>query len=521
MQIGIDFGTCFSIIAFTERKNNPTIPGNYQNGIPSTFMYSQTQKKYLFGNECDIGESIFDPADVIRHIKKKVRENPDNLDYPPLKTGGKEFSIRYILENYLDYLIGFCLTVAEESAEISEPLDAVTITVPVGISSGRMMSTDYRLLLQNTVMKLTGLPADKVYVLEEPVAAALSYCFVKERRKRVDKTQKVLVFDLGGGTCDTSIVEYNSFSNECFVKASEGDLNLGGNDWDDALANDIMRKYGLTEFSDDNERASFIKAMNDLKHKLSRKTSESVNFKYKGRTFVVEDYTRKEFEAATKHLLDKAMALVHKTVSSYSSQGIQAIDKIVLVGGSCNMPQVVDRLKQEFPQKTTEIRLFDPSGAIARGAAIHASLMQDIGVVDRIVNQITSKTYGFSSFNSGLNKQMIFNMIYKDTPFKDKDTIENSSGKAFTPLNDDQAQATFIVYESENVKGTGPHADWSDFNHGERPNGLVVSVDIPAEYENKATQYALYPTFTLDKNGIFNLIIRDKDGRIVSKKRNV
>ena len=374
MQIGIDFGTCFSIIAFAEGRT-PYIPKDFKEGIPSLFMYSRSQGKCLFGTECLRGEALHYPADVIRHIKKKVRENPGNLDHPPLKSGGKEYSIRYILENYLDYLIGYSRVVAEEEADICEPLDAVTITVPVDISGGRMLATDYRLLLQQTVRKLTKLPAYKVHVLEEPAAAAIGYLYVAYRRARIDETKKVMVFDLGGGTLDISIVEYNPYTNVYAVKASEGDLDLGGNDWDEALAKDVMRKCNISGFADENERVGFINSMNALKHLLTLDTVATVPFNHMGTTRIVVNYTRKEFEAATKPLLDRAMTLAKKTVSNYSPMGINAIDTIVLVGGSCNMPQVMERLQKEFPTKASEVKRFDPSGAIARGAAIHARLM--------------------------------------------------------------------------------------------------------------------------------------------------
>ena len=247
MIIGIDFGTCYSSAAIMNGLIPVTtfIKDSTGMGIPSLFMYSEEKDREMYGEECETGDAFRHSADIIRYMKRTVREDPANLERT-VGSGGREYTLSQVIERYLTYLITEIKNAAIRSGEYSNTeIEAVTITAPVGIASGQMMASEYNKLLQDCIMRITGLPKENVRILQEPVAAAISYLYSEDIRTHYDDVQKILVFDLGGGTLDVSIVEHDPKTMEYRILAKEGDLELGGNDWDNALRNRILEKTGI------------------------------------------------------------------------------------------------------------------------------------------------------------------------------------------------------------------------------------------------------------------------------------
>ena len=175
MKIGIDFGTCFSSIGFMNGRRPVTniLDDRNNSGIPTLFMYSKSKNEELYGYDCTTFEAIINNKDVVRYMKKMVRDNPNNLN-KIVTSGGKNFTIREILKKYLKYLIAQSQVAATKSFEFeSSYIENITITTPVAISSGSMTSTDYKQLLVDTIKEITGLDYSNINVVEEPVAAAI------------------------------------------------------------------------------------------------------------------------------------------------------------------------------------------------------------------------------------------------------------------------------------------------------------------------------------------------------------
>ena len=515
MELGIDFGTCFSSIAIMNgtRPMTNLFDDDRGAGIPTLFMYSRKYQQEVYGFECTKSDAIQNSEDVVRYMKKMVRENPNNLD-KIVMSGGKKYTIRDILKRYLNYLIAQAKVAASEIDDIKNPnIESVTITVPVGISSGQMPTTDYRSLLQNEIIEITGLSKYNVHILEEPSAAAMSYLYKRCVIQRYDKKQTILVFDLGGGTLDVSIVEYDSATGTYGVKAKEGDLNLGGNDWDNALVDAALRKLGIREFSSAVERIDFQLRINALKHSLTDSDCATMPITYNGDVKPLL-FTRKEFEEITKGLLDRAISLTKKAINSYSSRGVSALDKIVLVGGGSNMPQVYNRMMSEFPQLgESGIVVYEPSKAIAKGAAIYSKLKPTPDPTPGGFDDIATCTYGFNCTRSRDGKRMIYNLLFKGTHFGSDGKIIVKETDSFCAVKDSQTEVNWTVYESNAEKGFGEDANWMDYGSNEHKNGMEVIIKIPPEYIGKARLYKHWVTFCLDKNGILEIIITDKDGR--------
>lgn len=528
MIIGIDFGTCFSCIAYMNSfRAQSLIADEDRLGIPTIFMYSKRSDKELYGYECSSVEATMNSADVIRYMKRTIRENPNNLNATVI-SGGKSYTIKYIVKQYLLYLIAQAKVAANQINEsINTDVEGVTITAPVGIAEGQMTATDYNKLLVDTIIEITGLPKSKVSVLQEPVSAAISYLYSENIKKKYNNKQTILVFDLGGGTLDVTIVEHNPMTMEYVIKAKEGDLKLGGNDWDDALSNAVLNKLGIAgSFNTAEEKSRFRDYIIRLKHHLSNLEEDLIAFRYNGSSKVA-DFTRAEFEQATKKLLDRAIIVTKKAINSFSG-GLSGIDKIILVGGSSNMPQIRKRMLSEFaPLGEANIVTYDPSKAIAKGAAVYSKMeaSRPVGGTNSqkiVVKDIATHTYGFNCRRSSDKKDMIYNLLFKGTPFGSDGKIVVKSDTDFVAVEDSQTVVEWVVYESDGKKGVGENANWMEYGSNENKNGMRVTVHIPPEYLGKARSYSHWVTFSLDVNGILEIIITDKNGnRIGYDKKQI
>ncbi len=497
MILGIDFGTCFSLIAVKNNEDDNLVKCNHipgcDSGVPTVFGYSSGQPKYGF--DCR------NEREVIKYIKKIIRENPTQINRETISIGDKSFSASHILKGFLDSIIRKTIAGVQQDFDIINQtvVEAVAITAPVGIANGQMLATEYNALLKRTVKEITGLSDDKVYVLEEPVAGAISYL---QARGDMSRNQTVLVFDLGGGTLDVSIVKYDSENQSFRVCAKEGDSNLGGNDWDNALKSLVLRKIDRSN-PIGVEEITFNNKITDLKISLSTNESEDFMMQWDG-DFVGCKVSREEFESVSNSLLDSAISVVRRTLSSYDGR----IDKIVLTGGGSNMPQIKNRMITEFGGHIggDNILIGDPSRAIARGAAIYAKMVLDNKIATGEFVNTASHTYGVDCYNRHQDKDMINNILYKGTLFS-AGVIETDY-VSYYPLKNDQKNVGFTVYESDSLD------HWSKLENGEK-NGMKVVVDVPSKYyeKKKSKSYRIEAKFKLSQDGILELKLKDVDGK--------
>lgn len=513
MILGIDFGTCFSSVA-TMFGRTPVTDFMYdpnKTGTPSLFIYSKKSGKELLGYECLSGEAMQCSADVVKHMKRIVRENPENLD-AKVTSGGKKYSVRGVVKKYLIYLLNQAKADAIKCGEFENPdIEAVTITAPIGISGGQMTATDYNKFLIDTLADITGLGRDKINIVQEPVAAAISYFYSENIKKKYTKPQTVLIFDLGGGTLDVTVVKHDPAKMVYEIKAKEGDLTLGGNDWDVALGDAILQKAGVTAFDSEIEKSDFENKITKMKIDLSFNDESAISFKYNGETKMAS-ITRPEFESITKPLLDRAVGVTNKAIVSYG----KIVDKIVLVGGSCNMPQIRERMISDFPKLgANNIVTHDPSRAIAKGAAIFTKMKPTTSAGMGItVSDIVTHTYGFNAWKDG-EEEMIYNLLFKDASFESKQELCVKSDMYFWPLDDNQKSITFTVYESDGRKGSGSDGNWMPFDTDTNANGMEVTVPIPEDFIGRARGYTVWLSFRLDLDGVLEIIVTDGYGEQV------
>lgn len=537
MIIGIDFGTCFSSIAVMQGlRPVDNIVDDYEQryantslGIPTLFMFSDDEGKELYGINCLKANPTENP-EVIKYMKRKVREDPENIDRP-CPSGGNEYLLRDVIEKYVSYLIKTVKESAISNGNFDNTdIEAMTITTPIGISSGQMMATDYNRLIKETMVNITGLPDKDVHIIAEPVAAAISYLYESDLKKKIDQEQTIMVIDLGGGTLDVTVVKHNPFAMTYDIVSKEGDLELGGMDWDHALGQLIMDRIGIASIEDPIERGAFWEEMTGLKISLSQRDNDVRILNIGGKRYYGE-CTREEFENATSALLSRAAEVVRRSVSDIDG-GISSIDKIVLVGGSSNMPQITKMLATEFPDFDSEnILVYRPSKAIARGAAIYAKLNLSHGSFlpdGPRIRDCTAYSYGFESHHNGSDELSIYNGILKGDKFDENRRIHFKSS-SFIPRDNSQNAVTFTIYESQwnganSVPGPNKQLNeeeddeeyrWMPMGSGETPNGMEVTVQVPPEYLGRARQYSVWVIFDLDQDGILDITIVDRNDKKV------
>lgn len=541
MIVGVDFGTCFSSVAVMDgkiAKDNMTgdleqVLGNTALGIPSLFMYSKEQKKEVYGAGC-LAANPHENSDVIKYMKREVRKDPQNigLKYP---TGGKEYLLEDIIGKYVMYLVKSVKDEISNSGDVdSTDIEVLTITKPVGIAEGQMMAADYSRLLKDKMIEITGLNPKKIHLLDEPVAAAIAYLYEQDLRRKIDGIKHILVFDLGGGTLDTTIVRYNPLARTYEIIVKNGDLELGGKDWDDALGKILLEKNGISldDLSED-EKGNFWNAVTELKIGLSTKEEDVQQFKYGGNKIYLE-CSAQEFESACTDLLERSRKVLTGTIDQLKD-GVESLDGIILVGGSSNMPMILNMITSQYPDFDKEkISTYRPSKAIARGAAIYSYFHTDdggmVGGGGEVIDS-SNCSYGFSCLR-GMKEKMIYNGIIKGEKYKDG-FIETLSSR-FTAVNNDQKAVRFDIYESTWIlpnavndadpsEGYAPEDDefrWMPLNSGESKNGMSVTVQVPPEYDGRARSWGVYARFRLSSDGILDLTIEDEQGNKVGFATN-
>ncbi|MBV9140103.1 MAG: Hsp70 family protein [Pseudonocardiales bacterium] len=344
---GIDLGTTYSAIAYIDETGRPTVCRNDTNSeITPSVVQFETPTNVVVGESAK--QSAFIDADsVVSLIKRQMGENKE------YEFHGKIYTPESISALILRRLA------ADAASYTDGPVEQVVITVPAYFGARQKEAT-------NKAGLIAGL--DVVGILPEPVAAAVHYDLTKGG---ADKT--VLVYDLGGGTFDTTVIQVGA--SEITVICTDGDTNLGGADWDARLRDHLLERFVAqarpAESPEDD--AEFLQEVankaEEVKKQLSVQESRPVQLRFAGAAARIE-VSRAEFETMTVDLLDRTIEIVRRTLTTLGERAPDAtIDEVLLVGGSTRMPMVAARLTKEFGW---DPRLHDPELAVARGAAIFA-----------------------------------------------------------------------------------------------------------------------------------------------------
>lgn len=345
---GIDLGTTYSCIAYVDEYGKATVINNNENKpVTPSVVYFESEENVPVG---DVAKEKLetDPHLVCSTVKRQM----GNRDWF-FEAHGKQFSAETISSLILQKLT------KDASIEIGENVKDVVITCPAYFGMAEKEAT-------KTAGRIAGL--NVLGVLNEPTAAALSYGLDS------DKPETVLIYDLGGGTFDVTIIQVDP-GKLINVVATGGDHNLGGKDWDERIRGYIIEQFtSLTGVSED-DIYDDPEAIGDLELKaekakkdLSQMSKTTVRFAFGGNSEKIE-ITKEQFDSMTDSLLNNTIELTNQMLEESKIKGVNSYDKILLVGGSTKMPQIRERLLAEYPNVPIEV--FDPDTSVAKGAAIY------------------------------------------------------------------------------------------------------------------------------------------------------
>ena len=309
---------------------------------------------------------------------------------------------------------------ADAEKFLGEPVTEAVITVPAYFNDSQRKAT-------KDAGKIAGLNVKRI--INEPTAAALAYGFGKQNER--EKT--VMVFDLGGGTLDISILDINISQDSngesdglVSVIATDGDNHLGGDLWDTAFCEAIERRFkeetGSDLAADPQKHARVLEAAREAKHDLSNSESTNINLPFidmgaNGAPLSLDyDYTRAEFEDITRELLDRCRKPIESAMdgarnSNYPGLTYDQIDEVLLVGGSTRMP-AVQKLVADITGKTPEMTV-NPDEVVAMGAAVQGGVLNN-ECQDIVLADVTSMALGIKSFRASDGKPVVSHMIPKN-----------------------------------------------------------------------------------------------------------
>ncbi|GAA4205393.1 Hsp70 family protein [Actinocatenispora rupis] len=343
---GIDLGTTYSSVAYLDATGRPTVVRSREGGdsTPSAVYFSTADSVVVGAKAKDT--AVLEPDLVVELIKRELGR------HTTLTMHGQTFSAEEVSALILRRLV------SDAADATGEQIDEAVITVPAYFGLAERAAT-------RRAGELAGLTV--IDVLSEPLAAAHSY--------RVGETgadRAILVYDLGGGTFDTTVVTVSAKG--LHEVATGGDVELGGVDFDERLAEYVVDAFctahpDVSHPFDNSATVQDIRArVEEAKRRLSEETERTVRVMHEGRVTSVP-ITRERFEELTADLLDRTIEVTRQVLAAAAERGVPRIDEVLLVGGSSRMPAVAARVGAEFG---IEPRLHDPDLAVARGAAWYA-----------------------------------------------------------------------------------------------------------------------------------------------------
>ena len=456
--IGIDLGTTNSAVAVLEGTESKII-ANPEGNRTTPSVVSFKNGEIIVGDAAK-RQAVTNPDTVIS-IKSKMGTSEK------VSANGKEYTPQEISAMILQYLKGY----AEDY--LGEKVTKAVITVPAYFNDAQRQAT-------KDAGKIAGLEVERI--VNEPTAAALAYGLDK-----TDKEEKILVFDLGGGTFDVSILELGDGVFE--VLATAGDNKLGGDDFDqkiiDHLVAEFKKENGIDLSTDKMALQRLKDAAEKAKKDLSGVTSTQISLPFitageAGPLHLEMTLTRAKFDDLTRDLVERTKVPVRQALSD-AGLSLSDIDEVILVGGSTRIPAVVEAVKAETGKEPN--KSVNPDEVVAMGAAIQGGVIAG-DVKDVVLLDVTPLSLGIETMGGVFTK-----LIDRNTP------IPTSKSQVFSTAADNQPAVDIHVLQGERPMA----AD-------NKTLGRFQLTDIPAAPRGIPQ---IEVTFDIDKNGIVSVKAKD------------
>ena len=528
--LGIDLGTTYSCVAYVDESGKPVVLTNAEGErtTPSVVYFPPAENSVVVGQIAK-EMTTTDPNEVASFVKRHMGKDDYRFTCARGSFRPEEVSARVLQK-----------LVKDASERLGREVKDVVITCPAYFFVKEREAT-------KKAGELAGL--NVIQLLNEPTAAAIAYGMLNGG----DERKNILVYDLGGGTFDVTIIQIRQGRIE--VVATDGDPMLGGKDWDEALmrviVSHLQEETGRSDFLDTPETQQELRILAEtMKKGLTQAGKSSGKFTHDGETFR-PTVTRGEFEAATKTLLDRTLEFTDRVIKAAQEKGVSGFDELLLVGGSTRMPQVAKALRDKYG---IEPKVFDPDEAVAKGAAILGansvlrkrleervreltgdsefsldvegggknealeraqeelradgySLEAIESAMTDVVN-VSSKTFGTLSvpgswWEKGRMENRLFNLIYRNTPLPTEAVFPCGT------TADNQPQVAFEVLENEENAPTDAEKAKEVLEIGVDP-ALGTSLwkdmlDIPP---GLPAGESLEVVFKMDKEGLLDVTCR-------------